>query len=163
MVAPIAVDPRLLTRPSVAEVSPRPYRGQLPRSPTMPSSRLPFLGALLVALTVMGCTMLVPAERLEPGWRRFTIAVDTIGTDRPAILLVADDAGRTVGRAVPSIVAPHKHEQVTFDVPPGRSWRIFVSGEVLIFATDARVPIAIFTGGPSGANVQWTAPSSVAP
>lgn len=118
---------------------------------------------MLVAMTITGCSMMVPNESVEPVWRRFTIAVDTIGTDRPAILLVADDAGRVVGRAVPDIVAPDKHELVTFYVPPGRSWRIFVDGEVFILGTEDRVPITIFTGGRGERGVEWAPPGSVAP
>jgi hypothetical protein len=118
---------------------------------------------MLVALTITGCTMLVPNERLEPGWRRFNVAVDTIGTDRPAILLVANDSGQVVGRAMPNVVAPHKHEQVTLDVPPGRSWRIFLNGELFIVGTDDRVPMTIFSGGPGGPRVEWAPSSSVAP
>jgi hypothetical protein len=113
---------------------------------------------MFVAVTITGCSTLLPNEGVEPGWRRLKITVDTTGTDRAAILLVADDSGRVVGRAVPSIVAPHKHERVTFDVPPGRSWRIFVNGEALILATDGRVPITIFSGGPGGRRVEWAAP-----
>jgi hypothetical protein len=130
----------------------------------MPSSRLHYVvGAMLVVLTTTGCSMLVPNEGLEPGWRRLSIAVDTIGTDRPAILLVADDSGQVVGRAVPNIVAPNTHERVTFDVPPGRSWRILRNGQVVILATDNMVPVTIYSGGPSDPGVQWAEPGSLTP
>ena len=96
----------------------------------MPTSHLPrCLGALLVVLTITGCSMLLPNQGLEPGWRRFIIAVDN-KSPRPAILLVAEGTpptGRVVGRATPSTVPPLSAMDVAFDVPPGQSWTIFVN------------------------------------
>ena len=116
---------------------------------------------MLVALLTTGCAVLVPDERLEPGWRRLTIAVDTIRDDRPAIFVVADDSGMTVGRAAPNVVAPQMHEQVTFDVPPGRSWKIYLNGAVVIDGADARIPITIYSGdatGPFPPSYEWASP-----
>jgi hypothetical protein len=73
--------------------------------------------------------MLMPDQGLGPGWRRFTIPVDN-ESPRPAILVVADDGSqpiRPVGRVSPGSVPPFTSMDVTFDVPPGRSWMIIVN------------------------------------
>jgi hypothetical protein len=84
---------------------------------------------MLVALTITGCSLLLPNEGLQPGWRRFIILVAN-DSPRPATLVVADDtsvAVRPVGRVSPGTVPPMTAMDVTFDVPPGRSWMIVVN------------------------------------
>ena len=105
--------------------------------------RLPrVLGALVVSLAITGCSMLVPGPEPLPGGRRWIIAVDN-RTARPAVLLIGEDAmapnPRWVGNVAPNPVAPFSAVDVTFDVPPGGGWAIFVnprpdSGPVIIAA-----------------------------
>ena len=94
----------------------------------MPAPRLPrILGALVVVLTITGCSVLVPNQ--EAGWRGFIIPVAN-DSPRPATLVVADgtfEVIRLVGRVSPSTVPPMTTKDVTFDIPPGRSWMIVVN------------------------------------
>ena len=95
------------------------------------------------------------------GSRTWIIPVENMSA-QPARLFVADDAspiGDTVGTAEPATVQPGATELVTFTVPPGQAWAIFVNPGPnlgpLILATDVpedaqgALPLAI-TVGPDG-------------
>jgi hypothetical protein len=107
-------------------------------------------GAAVIVLTIAGCSMLIPPNVDPgplPGGRRWIIEVDNQFA-QPASLLVAVDGapgpatniGPTVGRATPSTVPPFSKIDVTFDVPAGTGWAIFVNpdphGGPLILASD---------------------------
>ena len=70
--------------------------------------------------------------------RRLVITVDNRSA-QPAVPLVANGArqpGPAVGRAVPNPVPPSSVVDVAFDVPPGRSWMIWVNQSAIVAASD---------------------------
>jgi len=128
--------------------------------PTSHPSRA--IGALLVVMTIAGCSSLLPNVDPGPlpGGRRWIIAVNNQSAQPTSLLVAVDGApgpatniGPTVGRATPSTVPPHGVMEVTFDVPAGGGWAIFVNpdphGGPLILASDipanavGKLPITI--------------------
>lgn len=97
-----------------------------------------------------------PDVGMPPGARHWIIPVSN-GGPAPAILLVAEDGpdgpGAIVGNVTPDTVPAGKSVDVDFDVPPGRTWAIFVNPGPdvgpLITATDVppgaegRLPLTI--------------------
>ena len=102
------------------------------------------LALLLLALALAGCESESlagpPAE-----WRSLVVTVGN-ASPWPATLMVGETGetapitGQPVGIAVPGVVAPGVTTDVTFGVPPGRDWAIFVNPgpgqEPLVTATD---------------------------
>jgi hypothetical protein len=88
---------------------------------------LRILIALLVVIAASGCDYEPPVPL---GGRRWVLPV-TNHSPRPATLIVAEDgpfgAGRAVGTVTPSVVLPGATVEVTFGVPPGTGWAIFVN------------------------------------
>jgi hypothetical protein len=84
---------------------------------------------VLIALAlggVPGCDYQPP---VPPGGRVWVLEVVNRSA-RPATLVVAEDEatmGDTVGTATPSVVPPGATVLVTFGVPPGEAWAIFVN------------------------------------
>jgi hypothetical protein len=123
----------------------------------MPTSRRPrVFGTLLVVLAITGCSSLLPNQGLPAGSRHLIISVDN-RTAEPAVVLVADgmrgaQPGPVAGRAAPNAVPPSSVVDVAFDVPPGRSWMIWVNQSAIVSAADVprgavgKTPIRIDVG-----------------
>lgn len=99
------------------------------------------MALLLVAFALAGCESEglagPPAE-----WRSLVVTVGN-ASPWPATLMVGETGpimGRPVGIAVPDVVPPGDTTDVTFGVPSGRNWAIFVNPgpgqEPLVTATD---------------------------
>lgn len=90
--------------------------------------RLVTLALVIVALA--GCDLAPFGPGLPPGGRAWTITVIN-RSPRPATLVVAVDGpqgpGRVVGTANPGIAPAGTTVDVTFGLPPGDDWAIFVN------------------------------------
>jgi hypothetical protein len=91
------------------------------------------IGLVVVATTACGIDLWSPAP--EPGSREWLIRVDN-QSRQEARLVIAEThpgtgqtTGVTVGRVEPSIVPAMTSMDVTFTVPPGDGWAIFVNPE----------------------------------
>jgi len=133
------------------------------------------VAGLVLALTGCG-TGLIPGDPAIPaGARQWIITVENESA-APAVLMVAEDTmpiGEQVGSAEPARVPPNTTVDVTFIVPPGQTWAIFVNPSPrrgpLILAMDVppdatgRLPVSInidAAGNPSaslgaGAGEGW--------
>ena len=112
---------------------------------------------MVISLSVVafGCAGSPLDFLAAPGSRTWIIPVAN-GSGRPAVLAVAKDEapmGQAVGRAEPASVPPGATIDVTFTVPAGQGWAIFVNpgpkGGALIISSDVplhrsgRLPLAI--------------------
>jgi hypothetical protein len=88
--------------------------------------------ALLATLLVTGCGPLgAPFAARPPGGQTHVITVVN-ESPRPALLVVAEVtedgiAGRLVGIASPGVVPAGATVDVTFGLPPGEGWAIFIN------------------------------------
>lgn len=99
-----------------------------------------------------------------PGGRLWTVTVVN-KSPRPATLVVAEEteaglAGRMVGTVTPSVVPAGATRDVTFALPPGEGWAIFVNpgpntGALLIWA---EVPLAGEIRITADGNAGWLSP-----
>jgi len=108
-------------------------------------SRLPAVSAVVLGLWLAACGVIDVAP---VGSREWHIVVEN-SSDVPASLFVAEDGGQMgalVGTATPSTVAAGQSERVTFRVPPGGGWAIFVNPGPergpLILAADVPADVA---------------------
>lgn len=99
----------------------------------MATAAFRFVAVLLVAFALVGC---------KDGPRNLVVRVEN-ASPWPATLMVGELApvrGGPVGTAFPDVVAPGATADVTFGVPAGRNWAIFVNPgprqEPLVTATD---------------------------
>lgn len=130
-----------------------------------------------MGLVLTSCgTGLIPGDPAIPaGARQWIITVQNLSA-APVTLLVAEDTmpvGELVGTADPARVPPKTTMDVTFTVPPGQTWAIFVNPSPergpLILASDVpphatgRLPVSIgvgvdgepFASLPEGAGPGW--------
>lgn len=130
------------------------------------------LATLLVCLTLTGCDIVDLGAGVPPGGRRLVVTVEN-QSFRPARLVVAVDLGamgEVVWTASPSVVPPGATVDVTFGVPQGGAWAIFVNpgprNGALVGAADVpreatgKVPFKIFVNadGSSGAELPGEPP-----
>jgi hypothetical protein len=83
---------------------------------------------LLLTATISRCGALEGEGILEPGSRRLVITVWNL-SGQPAIVEVAQDGptkGEIVGRVNPNPVPPGPTD-VSFDLPPGGGWAVWVN------------------------------------
>lgn len=98
----------------------------------MPTSYIiRFAATILVVIALTGCDVLGVVPGVPPGGRAWVVTV-TNKSPRPATLVVAEEtgmgtAGRMVGTANPSVVAAGATVDVTFGLPAGFGWAIFVN------------------------------------
>ena len=86
------------------------------------------LAAVAIVAMLSGCAG-ISNLTMPAGSREWTIPVENLSA-QPVRLLAAEDIpgiGQTVGTAVPATVAVGASESVTFTVPPGDDWAIFVN------------------------------------
>ena len=123
------------------------------------------LTAVFLAVGAFGCAWSPSDFPVAPGSRMWVIPVAN-SSNRPAVLAVAKDEvpiGEAVGRADPASVPPGATIDVTFAVPAGRGWAIFVNpgpnGGALITSSDVppnrngRLPLAISVDAQGNASV----------
>ena len=121
--------------------------------------------AVLFAVVAFGCAGSPLDFVVAPGSRLWVIPVAN-SSNRPAVLAVAKDEspiGEAVGRAEPASVPPGATINVTFTVPAGQGWAIFVNpgpnGGALITSSDVplhrtgRLPLAISVDGQGNTSV----------
>ncbi len=133
--------PRLSRLPVVLSRRPMPSSADSSSwtVPLEPNFRGRLLGARLnrfarsvllwaIGVSLVACS-LVAEGPMPAGGRQLQIPVSN-DSDRPAVLVVAEDAGTMgpqVGRSQPSVVPPRTRVNVTFTVPGTSSWAIFVN------------------------------------
>jgi hypothetical protein len=89
------------------------------------------LAVVALAVTIAGCSSLIPNadQGLLPGGRRWIITVENQSA-QPAVIVVAEDTmpmGPVVGRVTPGTIPPLTAIDVTFDIPAGRTWAIWIN------------------------------------
>ena len=131
---------------------------------------IPYFGALAIIALLSACAGITNLT-MPAGSREWVIPVENLSAE-PARLLVAEDIpgiGQTVGTATPETVAAGATESVTFTVPPGDEWAIFVNPGPdrgpLILARDVPsdasgpLPLHISVGANGGAGVAILLPN----
>ncbi len=89
---------------------------------------VPYAAACAILALLSACTAISDLG-MPAGSRQWIIPVENLSA-QPVRLFVAEDElqmGESVGTAVPATVAPGSSERVTFTVPPGDGWAIFVN------------------------------------
>ena len=89
------------------------------------------LPAALIAAVLLAACEVVGIDPFAPAGSRVWVIPVENGSARPAVLTVAEDngaPGRPLGAANPGQVAPGARVDVTFTIPPGAAWAIFVNG-----------------------------------
>lgn len=104
-------------------------RSRLRRCP-MPTTQVnKFAAAVLTAATLAGCDVAGIEAGIAPAGRVWVVTVEN-RSPRPALLLVAEDtgpAGRVVGNVNPGVVPAGVTADVTFGIPSGKGWAIWVN------------------------------------
>ena len=129
-----------------------------------------YLAAVAIVAMLSGCAG-ISNLTMPAGSREWTIPVENMSA-QPVRLFVAEDEltmGDAVGIAVPDTVAAGASERVTFTVPPGAGWAIFVSPDAgrgpLILAGDVPsdvtgpLPIRISVGPNGEPSVSYSLPN----